>query len=325
MEIDPIKRLLALIVYIGAFLAIPFMAKRFGGLLGQLTGTINDRSKGLIDRPRNRLREFGKNRMKNKGIARGIRRQHQLMAGTASPLQKLVHKAGGELKRLEQGGRFRDQKNIHDWRTRRRQRRQEASPGSRREKRHNRADGRSQARNMVDQIHLQEEAQQLAASTYNVDASQLENIATSTKATRAQSLAAVNELMRRGETSIIRNMVQSTAHPENTAARQTLADAMTSEKWRESLLESDPDLATASRQQDGSVRLGTDILFQLPEIHSQKWSRGAWENALNSDPHPSTRMRDRAQSIVDLPVARVNLKPEVTELFASRGINSKAP
>lgn len=64
------KRILALLAYIFGFAAVPIFAKTFSGALGQLLGMVNDKSKGLIDRPRNKLREFSEGRRKGRREAK---------------------------------------------------------------------------------------------------------------------------------------------------------------------------------------------------------------------------------------------------------------
>ena len=50
--VSPIEILLAFIVYVGSFAAIPLLAKAFAGALNKLTGLVGDKSKGIFDRPR---------------------------------------------------------------------------------------------------------------------------------------------------------------------------------------------------------------------------------------------------------------------------------
>ena len=58
---DFLKRIVAFMVYVGAYAAIPFLAKRLSGTLGNLTGMVNDRSKGVFDRTRNKVSEALRN------------------------------------------------------------------------------------------------------------------------------------------------------------------------------------------------------------------------------------------------------------------------
>ena len=50
--VSPIEVLLAFIVYVGSFAAIPLLAKAFAGALNKLTGLVGDKTKGIFDRPR---------------------------------------------------------------------------------------------------------------------------------------------------------------------------------------------------------------------------------------------------------------------------------
>ena len=98
-EGNAIALIVAFLVYVGGFIAIPMAAKSFTGLLGQVTGAINDRSKGFIDRPRKNLKDLVTNRGAKRKEAREERRRMKLEKG----------KGGGwreNLNRWKQGGTF---------------------------------------------------------------------------------------------------------------------------------------------------------------------------------------------------------------------------
>ncbi|MYB40354.1 hypothetical protein F4X86_03780 [Candidatus Saccharibacteria bacterium] len=80
------KRIIALLAYIFGFAAVPIFAKTFSGALGQLLGMVNDKSKGLIDRPRNKLRDFSTGRREGRKLAKQVRRDER--AGPQKPLEK---------------------------------------------------------------------------------------------------------------------------------------------------------------------------------------------------------------------------------------------
>lgn len=61
-ENDVVEFTVAFLAYVGGYAAIPFLAKRFSGALGQFTGTINDKSKGVFDRGKNRIEGYKKTR-----------------------------------------------------------------------------------------------------------------------------------------------------------------------------------------------------------------------------------------------------------------------
>ena len=98
-----VKQLLAFLAYVGGFAAVPFIAKRFSGILGTLTGMVNDRSKGLIDRPRNFLKDYAAER--RKGRRRANKEILQRDAGsipaaqTLNPLKKEGWKEGWRTRR----------------------------------------------------------------------------------------------------------------------------------------------------------------------------------------------------------------------------------
>ena len=97
---ESVERIIAFLVYVGAYAAIPFVAKRFGGILSQLTGNLNDRSRGVIDRPRNALRGFAQDRREGRRSAREIMRTQSMVAGKAGP----VTKGRYALSRFRKGG-----------------------------------------------------------------------------------------------------------------------------------------------------------------------------------------------------------------------------
>ena len=86
-EAHIVKQLLSFLAYVGGFAAIPFVAKRFSGILGTLTGMVNDRSKGIIDRPRNWLSNYSKERRAGKKAAR--RRELRQDAASVDPAQTI--------------------------------------------------------------------------------------------------------------------------------------------------------------------------------------------------------------------------------------------
>ena len=93
---DFFERLLALLVYVGAFAAIPFLAKRFTGALGQLTGMVNDRSKGLFDRTKKKAEGFAEDL---KGIQDGRRRDKRR--------ERRSRRGDRSIRRLLMGGSYR--------------------------------------------------------------------------------------------------------------------------------------------------------------------------------------------------------------------------
>ena len=66
-EGEVVRFSIAFMAYIGGYAAIPFMAKRFSGALGQLTGTLNDKSKGIFDKGKNKIEGYHKARKEFKG------------------------------------------------------------------------------------------------------------------------------------------------------------------------------------------------------------------------------------------------------------------
>ena len=66
-ELAMINFLLASGAYLAGYAAIPFIAKRFSGMLGQFTGMVNDKSKGLMDKGRNSIEKRRTARKEFKG------------------------------------------------------------------------------------------------------------------------------------------------------------------------------------------------------------------------------------------------------------------
>ena len=77
-----IERILAFMVYIGAFAAIPLLAKAFAGALNQFSGMINDRSKGLLDRGRNKMKEHAERGYKHARERRGEKSSEKTQEGS---------------------------------------------------------------------------------------------------------------------------------------------------------------------------------------------------------------------------------------------------
>ena len=67
---DVVRFVISLLAYVGGYAAIPFMAKRFSGALGQLTGTLNDKSKGIFDKGKNKIEGYKKVRKETKDGAK---------------------------------------------------------------------------------------------------------------------------------------------------------------------------------------------------------------------------------------------------------------
>ena len=81
-EVSIIERILAFMVYIGAFAAIPLLAKAFAGALNQFSGMINDRSKGLLDRGRNKMKEHAEKGYKHARERRGEKGSEKTQEGS---------------------------------------------------------------------------------------------------------------------------------------------------------------------------------------------------------------------------------------------------
>ncbi len=81
-EVSIIERILAFLVYIGAFAAIPLLAKAFAGALNQFSGMINDRSKGLLDRGRNKMKEHAEKGYKHARERRGEKSSEKTQEGS---------------------------------------------------------------------------------------------------------------------------------------------------------------------------------------------------------------------------------------------------
>ena len=81
-QVSIIERILAFMVYIGAFAAIPLLAKAFAGALNQFSGMINDRSKGLLDRGRNKMKEHAEKGYKHAKERRGEKSSEKTQRGS---------------------------------------------------------------------------------------------------------------------------------------------------------------------------------------------------------------------------------------------------
>lgn len=73
--------LLAFVAYVTGYIAIPFLIKRFLGALNQLTGTMNDRTKGLLDKGRKQIDTWKEARGQNRKTEREMRRARKSQEG----------------------------------------------------------------------------------------------------------------------------------------------------------------------------------------------------------------------------------------------------
>ena len=110
---EAMERFLAFVAYVGGFAAIPFLVKRFTGILGQLTGAINDKSKGVFDKMRNRASEYHQNRRK----AIKAERESKRFNNPNTRRSKMLN----ALERYEHGGSLYDTPGAHNRRKRRKQ------------------------------------------------------------------------------------------------------------------------------------------------------------------------------------------------------------
>ena len=116
---EPVKFVISLLAYIGGYAAIPFMAKRFSGALGQLTGTLNDKSKGIFDKGKNKIEGYKKVR---KEVKDGAKTRKMLTWGATNDkgsgaLDRLRHHRGQyarSKRRLQTGRRVTGREGLVD-------------------------------------------------------------------------------------------------------------------------------------------------------------------------------------------------------------------
>lgn len=104
-DADPINNLIAIAMYMIPFFMLPFLFKAMGGFLGQVTGMINDREKGLVDRSKGWARE--------KRESSDLALQKKL--GKANREQRQMSKLSRGVDELGEGARFRRTRNA--WRS----------------------------------------------------------------------------------------------------------------------------------------------------------------------------------------------------------------
>ena len=97
-----LDKFFAFVIYVGAFAVIPLIAKMFTGVLGQITGRINDKSKGLIDRPRKAMKQLATDR--RKAIKENRLKQSQFRIATGDATRMDALRARG--KNIRKGGSF---------------------------------------------------------------------------------------------------------------------------------------------------------------------------------------------------------------------------
>ena len=108
--VSPIETILAFIVYVGSFAAIPLLAKAFAGALNKLTGLVGDKTKGIFDRPRRYMEKRADNIKANQDLRKASRRggRGQLRQSLPRGLKRISPRrflAGGSLRQSAVGGR----------------------------------------------------------------------------------------------------------------------------------------------------------------------------------------------------------------------------
>lgn len=90
---SPMEQILAFLAYVGGFAAIPLLARRFGGALGQISGAINDRAKGPFDRARNWLQSKGEDKANINRDRRKEARENRLARGDDTMRDRAIMRA----------------------------------------------------------------------------------------------------------------------------------------------------------------------------------------------------------------------------------------
>ena len=103
-SVSPIETLLAFIIYIGSFAAIPLLAKAFAGALNRLTGLVGDKTKGIFDRPRKAMEKQAEDLKARQALRKATRKglRGQLRQSLPSPFQRISPK------RFLRGGSWRN-------------------------------------------------------------------------------------------------------------------------------------------------------------------------------------------------------------------------
>ena len=320
-----INQVVAFIVYIGSFAAIPFIAKRFSGALGQITNMVNDRSKGIFDRARNGLRSAEGNRKKRiKGDRRerAMDRRQRLAEGDSvfggklgEKMIGLSDKAGEAVERVKGGGPLIGVSSV-------------PLPGGRRLTMQNRrrtlehskhiresADEKLRQENKEKYMaHLEFGNRQLQWPEFSEKLAQMASDSTNNSGVERQAAMAL--LAKRNEDDLLRQVA--------TTINANPADKIGIGAWRRSgddlwnafgKTKIAPDLGTSGIDKDGKIEINYGKLAEFGDTEKGNYRIGAWRGL---QMHDSVAFERSAFNTMSTDRLRNNTGPEIQAWLTSQ-------
>ncbi len=258
MDISIAQFLVAFIAYIGGYAMGPFLAKRSLGALQQLTGTVNDRSKGILDRGRNAIGERGKKRKEFKKGVKSERRAERAAGNTRT--SRFTGERAGALARA----RMRADAGLPVT---------GGVPGS---SAHQRArQSMEAANNEIFEKQAKEADLEMRKdpATYN-DADHLLSVVKDASASRGKRQAAINRLVQFGDDEKLRelNALQASGGLDGVGSN-VLEDAKLSKEFFSSFKDKAPDLAKG----------GVGRLHGTAASERTGWTEASWKLAESTE------------------------------------------
>ena len=337
--------ILAAVFYVGGFVLAPILAKRFAGALGNLTGMVNDRSRGFVDRRREKLRGFSRDAVDNRSKRRKVNRAIRMETGEGNMFDRMSTATGEAAARKRAGGTWRKNPGA----TRRRVRDSRASQwttekidsaaqrvvssrtpiasraaetmtaggrGERRDKR----DQADRAINTAWQNQKQEELQPIYRSLHN---DQLLDVLDGQEFDSHQKQAAITEFSRRKNADVLRGYINNAQrlHASGTpdvAFTQALARARQHDNWISNIEEVAPDIAHLQVDVAGNIHKDVSHLETGGVGKANKWSLGTWNDALDASGRAAFENARKNAPIV-LGVPALNPSSDVMQMLRDRG------
>ena len=342
-EGNAIALIVAFLVYVGGFIAIPMAAKSFTGLLGQVTGAINDRSKGFIDRPRKSLKDLVANRGAKRKAAReerekGAWRQNLRRWKEGGTLRNPNRKTKGERladrwKRFAGGGTWgtpnKGKKSLKERAAELKNKSPKELAGDLKAARTKRRETKPSV-SAIAGAQFQEEtykrseaiAERELRSLTGGDSDELREIALNAS-TVQRGVAALKILVKQGRMEVVEEVVTEALN-KNDPAKANYDKTLQEVLWRaqqtdifyeDNVVEMAPHLANLKfnieRGQGVIDRVDYTILGNPKAIDAQKWNLSTWKTAFAQD-------RALAEKLAGVvlgggSIAKLNVQPNTWE------------
>ena len=281
-----IATIVAFLVYILGFAAVPFLAKSLGGILGKLVGAVNDRTKGVFDRARNYYREKSKAGRENRKSGKALGKAERIKDGNRGRISRAMDAISEKFNMASQTGMISEKKGGRRNKLRKRFRRDEKEYGN-----------FSRAKVLTAQAYSAEKEKKLSDAIENqarlftgTELDTLADLAGNRGTPLFQKTAAITRLLRAGDagTGRVRILMQKAAeisYEEDPNLHISLATAKRFDRFSDKdVLEKNPDWVNLSFAESGKfLGTDTDVLNNATSKDLQSWSEGAVKQHLGID------------------------------------------